>query len=375
MVWHILSGMVFRSVLAACSLADVFGVSSLAQSTPSQTQQSTSPQPASPTPAPSAGQKPQLRDLPPDPHTPSPAEVEEQHQRAVLNAAMRLASMQAHWGPDMDSPGLSIALAEVRRAKTAQGTSITYQITGSGFSPDEKLMLVRWPLNAEAHSVMSGLSFDAKGIAVCSETAPVQPATPTTTTDPSLEAPAPASRLSAAPAPNAGSAAPESSLPPSCGITMKPQQPIEIQTTAAPAEAIRVAIMAGDRKHGAAVSAVPFPISSTDKGCNLDVMISMKDAAMVLIEGTGFPPNTPLKLSASTGADTRDLHPRTNAEGRIVVPLLTGAKGQTTGETTVRFAGLNRQPTLDTAKEAAQPDVDCAPAVSFHWGEGTYKTE
>jgi hypothetical protein len=314
-----------------------------------------------------------LQDLPPDPHTPSPAEVEEQHQRAVLNAAMRLASMQAHWGPDMDSPGLTIALKEVRRAKMAQGTSITYQITGSGFSPDEKLMLVRWPLNSEAQSVMSGLSFDAKGVAVCSEAAPGQPATPAP--DAPAQAPAPASGLSAAPAPNAGNAPPESSLPPSCGITMKPQQPIEIQTTAAPAEAIRVAIMAGDRKHGAAAYAVPFPIESTDKGCKLDVILSMKDAAMVLIEGTGFPPNTPLKLSATTGTDTRDLHPRTNAEGRIVVPLLTGAKGQTTGETTVKFAGLNRQPTLDTAKEAAQPDVDCAPAVSFHWGEGTYKTE
>ena len=113
--------------------------------------------------------------------------------------------MQAHWGPDMDSPGLSIALAEVRRTKTAQGTSITYQITGSGFSPDGKLTLVRWPLNAEAHSVMSGISFDAKGVAVCSETAPVQPATPTATPETSLEAPAPASGLSAAPTPNAGS--------------------------------------------------------------------------------------------------------------------------------------------------------------------------
>jgi hypothetical protein len=368
--------MVFRSLLAACGLAAVFSVSSLAQSTPSQTPQTPAQQPSAPAPAPPANQKLQFQDLPPDPHTPSAAEQEQRHQQAVLNAAMRLASMQAHWGPDMNSPGLSIALAEVSRTRTPQGTSITYQITGSGFSPDEKLMLVRWPLNAEAHSEISGISFDAKGIAVCSETAPVQPPAPTSAApDPSLEAPVPASGPGAASTPNAKSAAPEFSLPPSCGITMKPQQPIEIQTTAAPAEAIRVAIMAGDRKHGAAVSAVPFPIASTDKGCKLDVILSMKDAAMVLIEGTGFPPNTPLKLSASTGADTRELHPKTNAEGRIVVPLLTGAKGQTTGETTVKFAGLNRQPTLDTTKEPAQPDLDCAPAVSFHWGEGTYKTE
>jgi len=73
----------------------------------------------------------------------------------------------------MDSPGLSIALAEVKRTKTPGGsTQITYQITGSGFAPDEKLLLVRWPLNSEAQTMMGGISFDAKGIAVCTAPAP-----------------------------------------------------------------------------------------------------------------------------------------------------------------------------------------------------------
>jgi hypothetical protein len=30
---------------------------------------------------------------------------------------------------------------------------------------------------------------------------------------------------------------------------------------------------------------------------------------------------------------------------------------------------------LDTPKEAAQPDPQCAPAVRFNWGEGAYKVE
>jgi hypothetical protein len=156
---------------------------------------------------------------------------------------------------------------------------------------------------------------------------------------------------------------------------MQQNQPVEIQTTAAPGEAIRLAFMSTDRKRIAAVSTIPFPVANSDKGCRLQVILGVKDGSLVLIDGTGFPPNTPLKLDAVTGGTTRPLHPRTNAEGRILVPLLVGTKGQTSGDTTVRFAGLNKQPTLDTSKEAAQPDPDCAPAVSFHWGEGSYKAE
>jgi hypothetical protein len=379
-LWNILTCMVSRSFLAACSLAAVVGASSLAQSAPSQPQ-NPAPVPSAPAPA-----QPtlQLHDLPPEPHTPTPAEIEQRRQQQLLNAAVRLATMQAHWGPDMNSPGLSLTLTERSRTKTPDGTRITYQVTGTGFSPDDNLALVRWPLNAEARPVMTGIHFNAQGVAVCGETAPAQPA-PAPSTPPasgaSPQAPAPPSGLTAAPAPQPGSA-PQVASPtqafastPGCWQTMQQQQPVEIQTTAAAGEAIRIAVMSADRKHGAAASSIPFPIASTDKGCSLQVIIGMKDAGLVLIDGSGFPPNTPLTLDATTGDNLRPLHPRANAEGRIVVPLLTGAKGQASGDTTIRFAGLNRQPTLDTPKDDAQPAPDCAPAVTFHWGDGTYKIE
>ncbi len=385
--WNILGGMVSRSVLAACGFAAAFCLSSVAQSTSSPAQQTPAQNPAPEQSAPAQAQPGaptlQLHDLPAEPHTPTPAELAQQREQAALNAAMRLATTEARWGPDMDSPGLSIALTEVRRTKAAEGTRITYQITGSGFSPDDRLLLVRWPLNSPAQTLMGGIAFDAKGIAVCSAPPASGPAAPAQASPPeagtsNAPAPAPPSGLSAAPKPNAGSE-PENALPPDCGATMAANQPVELHATAAPGEPIRVAVMAMDRKRGAAASTIPFPNAGADKGCKLQVILGMKDAGLVLIDGTGFPPNTPLKLDAITGANTRELHPRANASGHIVVPLLpvlTGAKGQTSGETTVRFAGVNRLPSLQTsATTPPAMDPDCAPSVTFPWGEGSYKAQ
>lgn len=381
-LWAILKGMVSRSVLAASCLAAIFGASSLAQSAPPSTQQNSTPAPSAP--AQTTQPKLQLQDLPPDPHTPTPAELEEQHQQQVLQGAMRLASVEAHWGPEMDSPGVSLAVNEVKRAKTPEGaTQITYQMTGSGFAPSDKLMLVRWPLNAEAHTVMGGINVDAKGMVVCGAAAPAQSALPTNALAltpvslaavGSVQATGQAGGVSA-PAPNAGAAPQAPALPPDCSATMQPHQPVEIQATVAPGEAVRVALLTMDRKRGAAVSTIPFPLANADKGCRLQVILGMKNAALVLIDGTGFPANTPLTLDAITGDTTRPLHLKTSADGRILFPLLAGVKGETSGETTVRFAGVNRPPTLNTPKEAVPPPPDCAPSVTYHWGEGSYKAE
>ncbi len=360
--------MVFRSVLAVCGLAATLCVQSTAQS-------STAGAPPSPNqglPAPVASQPAapslQLQDLPPDPHTPTPAEQQQQRQQAAINAALRLASLEAHWGPEMDTPGLSLALTEIRRMKTPEGTTqITYQISGSGFSPDEKLTLVRWPLNSEAEAVMSGVSFDTRGIAICG--AQPQTAPGAVSGNSPAETPAPAG------AAGAGSGSPAPVTAASCASTMQPQQPVEIQATVAQGEAVRVAVMGRDRKHGAAASVVPFPIADTDKGCRLQVILGMRDAALVLIEGTGFPANSAMQIDLVTGDNTRRLNSKTNKDGRLVIPLLPGTSGQSSGETTVRFGGVSHPPSLKGSDAPPPPDPACAPSVSFRWGKGTYKAE
>ena len=362
--------MVFRSVLTACTLAVFCSVGSLAQSTaPSSQQTPATPQQQNSTqPAPGATPNAplQLHDLPPEARTLTPAEQQQQKQEEAMNAAVRLAALQAHWGPQMTTPGLSLAMTEVNREKTAEGTRITWRLTGSGFSPTDKLMLVRWPLDAQAKVLMGGIGFNAKGEAVCTDTSGADALT------------AAASSLNAAPRPNApGSAqtATPGTTPPSCAATMKPEQPVEIATTAAAGEAIRVALVSADRKRAAETSAIPFPIANEDKACRLQVILSVKDGGLVLLEGTGLPANVLLKLVASTGKSSHELHARSNAEGRIVIPLLTGEQKEASGVTTVKFAGINREPTLDTPKEEATANPECAPAVTYSWGEGSYKAQ
>jgi hypothetical protein len=327
-------------------------------------QQNSNAQPQTPSAAPP---KLQLQDLPPDARTLTPAEQQQQKEQEAMNAAVRLASLQAHWGPQMTTAGLSLTMNEVTRTKTAEGTHITYRLTGSGFSPTDKLMLIRWPLDAQAKVLMGGIGFDVAGMAVCNDTSGA---------DALASA---ASNLSAAPAPSGtaktANAQPAYTPPPSCATTMKPGQPVEIDTPAAQGEAIRVALVSADRKRAAETSAIPFPIANEDKGCRLQVILSVRDAGLVLVDGTGFPANMLLKLVASTGSASRELHARSSADGRLVIPLLTGEQGRPSGETTVKFAGINREPTLDTPKEEATPNPACAPAVSYPWGEGSYKPQ
>lgn len=309
-------------------------------------------QQSAPAGQPGAAPSLQLHNLPPDSHTLTPTEQAQLKQQEALNAAMRLASIEARWGPEMSTPGMSIALAEAGRTKTADGaTQITYRMTGTGFSSGERLTLVRWPLGEAAVHVMSGLTVDSSGNVVCGAAS------------------------AAAATPSAPGAAPAATLAPACTQTMQANQPVEIQATAAQGEALRVALVGDTEKNGAATSVVPFPLAQQDQGCRLQVMLGVKDAAMVLVEGTGFPPNTSLKVDTVTSGDTRTVHPKTNGDGRMVFAVLPEAKGQDSGQTTVTFAGVLHTPSLETDKNPPAPDPSCKPSVQFPWGKDSYKPQ
>lgn len=153
---------------------------------------------------------------------------------------------------------------------------------------------------------------------------------------------------------------------------MKPDQPVEIQAVAAPGEAIRVALIGADRSNGAAASVVPFPIAASDKGCSLEVVLAMKDADLDIVQGAGFPANSTIKVETTTAGQTQTLDSKTNADGRVVFAVLPGQQGAPSGDTTVRYMGILHTP---GEPAPATPDPACAPAVTFHWGQGTYKPQ
>lgn len=305
-----------------------------------------------------------LQDLPPDEHTLTPAEQAQVQREQAYQSALRVANLTARWGPAMSTPGVSISLVEKSRTKTASGsTQFTYQIVGSGFRSGERLNLVRWPLGEPVRTVMGELVLNAQGIAVCG--GPAQSAQA-----PSAQTAAPATGLHTAPAPQAGSAP-----PPSCAQTMKLDQPLEIQATAAPGEPIRAALIGEDHSNGAAAQAVPIPIANTDKSCSLQVLLGMKDADMVVVEGIGFPPNSTVRIETVTGTQTRNQNSKTDAAGHLAMAFMPAAAGQTAGTTTVRYVGVVA-PAGTTASAAPAPsDSGCSPSVSFPWGSNSYKPE
>lgn len=352
--------MVSRSLVALCSLTALVCPVSLCF--PAVAQQpagqqvgppSAQPQPPNTSQAqPGGGQQPplQLQSLPPDSRTLTPAEQEQARQQQVLDVAVRLASLQANWGAATSTPGLSMSLVEVGRTKTADGaTQISYHVTASGFTPGDTLSLVRWPLDSEAHGVVSGLTLTPDGTAICPAPSPA----------PSGDAPAPPSAASA----------------PSCTTIMKPNDPVVIQTIVGLGEPIRVALTDDNRRRGAATTTIPFPIANEDHGCRLQIILGLRDASMVLVEGTGFPPKTPLKITSIIGDNVRTLKPVTNPDGHFIVVDLAGAKGQDSGTATVRFAGITHMPSLEDSKTPPPPDPTCAPSITFPWGKGAYKLQ
>jgi hypothetical protein len=323
-----------------CGLAlPLIAASAFPQSTPAA-------QPAQPAPAQSApaqqstpAQQPgtpqlQLRDLPPDQHTLTPEEQTEQKAQQMRMQLTRIASAQANWGPAISAPGMSLELKETGRKQAPTGTELTYQLTGKGFTPDMQLTLVRWPLNQPVIKVISGIAVSTDGTAVCATPAPslATPTTPASTTDPN-------------PAP-------------SCTKNIAPGTPITITTTAAKGEAIRVALVTADRKHGAAVSLVPFPIEGESNGCKISVIRGSKDAELVLVEGNGFKKDATYTLGTESYGEKHPLSTTINPQGHFASALTPWVPGHDNGDTVVYYQSNT-----------------CSPTVSLHWGKNTYKPE
>ena len=119
-----------------------------------------------------------------------------------------------NWGKN--SPGISLALREGPRQKTAQGTLLMYNVLGRGFPSGIAYELWQWKAGQEPKKMMQGVSFDERGVMVCS------------------------------------------SRPGFCKSDV-PNDPVNIQATAQPGEMKRVAVVSPDGKIAGFADAVPFP--------------------------------------------------------------------------------------------------------------------
>jgi len=318
--------------LCLTSFAQTADFSTPAPQAQAAQQQTTAAAPAAQAPVPPL----KLESLPPDPHTPTTEERAAEEAGAMRAQISRLAQSQANWGPKASSPGKALTMKEMSRAKTPSGTQVTYRLTGTGFPPGARLMLVRWALNRnDLTSLMDGIVIDASGTAVCGEPLPTLSAKPDAPANP-----------------------PSTAAATECSKTMAANAPVEITTTAAKGEAVRLALVADDKKGGAATSAVPFPLESEDKGCKLQVLLGSKEAELVLIVGDGFKVSNNFTLGAETFGQKTTLGAKPDAQGHFAAAITPYVQGHDSGDTVVFY----------------QSDV-CTPTLSFHWGKGSYKVE
>src|SRR5215469_8824982 len=120
-----------------------------------------------------------------------------------------------NWGKN--SPGMTLELREGPRQKTAQGTLLLYNVFGRGFPSGVPYELWQWKAGQEPKKLMQGVSFDGRGVLVCSGRAGF------------------------------------------CKGDV-PDDPVNIRATAQPGESKRVAVVSPDGKIAGFAEAVPFPV-------------------------------------------------------------------------------------------------------------------
>ena len=119
-----------------------------------------------------------------------------------------------NWGTN--TQGVTLVAHEGPREKSSQGTILLYNLIGKGFPSDVSYVLWGWPAGKEPKLLMEGVSFDQRGVLVCS------------------------------------------GRPGFCK-GKGPDDPVNIQTTAAPGEMKRFAVVSHDGRVAGFADAVPFP--------------------------------------------------------------------------------------------------------------------
>jgi len=216
---------------------------------------------------------------------------------------------ESNWGKN--SAGVELSAREGPREHTASGTVLMYNLLGKGFPPHKRYNLWYWIPGKKPEKAIVGVSFDGRGVLVCS------------------------------------------GKPGSCPAK-EPDDPINLKTTAVLGEPKRFAVVSTDGKVAGFAEAVPFPIESTDKNCKLSVVRQSRLAEVVAVRASGFTPYELLTIKINLGAESSTHSPTATPDGTWQAMIGTKPPGEVSGVANIGVSGKG-----------------CAVAVSFAWGEGS----
>jgi hypothetical protein len=235
-----------------------------------------------------------------------------------MEIARKLVGQQHAWDEAAAAGTAKLIFKEKSRKKTEQGTLITYDIFTTGLPADRHYTLMTWPLNRTIAPVRGGITLTPEGRLECAGKTPAD-CTPAKPGDDPI---------------------------------------IDIALPFAQGESRRFALISDDQKSKALATVVAFPITGKDAGCSLDALLGTPDADVVLVTGSGFPPNTGVPMSSDSAGEVATGVWKVNAKGELASMILPAVRGKTSGDTTITV----KAPT-------------CAPKITFHWGKGSYHVE
>ena len=222
------------------------------------------------------------------------------------DAVNRLVKAHQAWGPAASTPNTSLSLKEASR----EGQTIKVRMYATGLPKEGTYSLMQWPVTQRGPTeIFSGVTFDESGLAVCAGT------------------------------------------PGTCGGD-KPNDPIDVVLKPVPGEPSRLALISADQSIKVFAKIVPIPLRGEDNGCSVEAVLLTPGAELVLIEGTGFPPNSDIVLDSESEGERHGGKAKTDVNGRYVSGILPYKQGMARGTTKVNLTSAG-----------------CSPSVSFPWGK------
>ena len=234
----------------------------------------------------------------------------------VFCIALPLAAQQPDehsWG--RNTAGVQLGTHEDPRHSGPSGTLLMYNLVGKGFPAGKKYDLWFWKVGKTPQRAMQGVSFDKRGLLVCS----------------------------GKPGECSGSGGNDA---------------VNIQATAMAGEPKRFAVVSTDGSVAGFAEAVPFPIQASDHNCKLSAVRQTPLAETVLVRAGGYTAREPLNVTGNFKPESMPRNPTVSSDGTWQQLFETQTPGQRSGTTTIKVAGAG-----------------CAVTVSFPWGDGSGKQQ
>jgi hypothetical protein len=213
------------------------------------------------------------------------------------------------WGEKFNSPGATMVVKELGRARLNGQTMVTYHAFVSGLPKDVEYT-VWWKLPGTKPQSVADAYINKEGLVV---------------------------NVLADPANNVA------------------EDPIDLQVFAGRGELKQFALISNDAKYRVFAQVVPFPISKTSGACSISATMMSQDYHGVMMVVTGLEPKEEFRVNESSGNEAGDTKAVATDKGTYTTLVFPIVKGMSSG--TLRYAV--------TAKT-------CSVDIEVPWGRGSY---